>query len=183
MGFGDSEMDALKRLDAYGHLTYTLGFSDEGNEDVAEDSDRGDWLACFDFCVFTEDGKVKVAYHAVVNSDSGGFIDTVERGVVDADEAPLGLPERYIDSMYEQGVEITEQEDVDAQDCVKRWQKDLKDAIEQERVVNDDTEASDDFERSLLRDAFRDNLRACIDNAIEDGLTADEVDEILRQEI
>lgn len=180
MGFGDSESDALKRLDAYGLLTYTLGFSDEGNEDVAEDSDRGDWLACFDFCVFTEDGKVKVAYHAVVNSDSGGFIDTVEKGVVNADEAPLGLPEKYIDTMYEQGVEITEREAKDAQDCLAKWKLDLQAAIDDEKAG----QASDDFERSLLKSAFRDNLRECINNAIEnDGLTADEVDEILREEI
>lgn len=175
-----NETEAVNSLDAYGHLTYTLGFSDEGNDDVPEDSDRGDWLACFDFVVFTENGKVKVAYHAVVNSDSGGFIDTVEKGVVDADNAPFGLPETYLDCGFDQGAEWTEQEQTDAQECIAKWKLDLQAAIDDEKAG----QASDDFERSLLKSAFRDNLRACIDNAIEnDGLTADEVTEILREEI
>jgi hypothetical protein len=175
-----TETEAMDSLDAYGHLTYTLGFSDESNEDVSEDSDRGDWLACFDFCVFTEDGKTKVAYHAVVNSDSGGFIDTTEKGIVDASEAPFGLPENYLDAGFEQGVVWTDREYKDAVACIDRWKRDLQAAIDDEKAE----QASADFERSLLKDAFRDNLRACIDNAIEnDGLTADEVNEILRQEV
>jgi hypothetical protein len=51
-------------LDAYGHLTWTIG--DE------------DWVACLDFDI-SPDGK-RYAYHVVLNCESGGFIDTLETG-------------------------------------------------------------------------------------------------------
>jgi hypothetical protein len=72
-----TDEELLASLDAYGHLTYVTGFSDEWNEDVSEDSDRGDWLACFDFKAWKHPSRgVLVAFHVVVNSDSGGCART-----------------------------------------------------------------------------------------------------------
>lgn len=59
---------ALKELDAYGHLHWTAG-----NED---------WIACFDAILV---GK-HIAYHVVVDCESGGFTDTLESGIVPATE-------------------------------------------------------------------------------------------------
>lgn len=122
----------LKSLDAYGHLTYITGFSDEWNEDVSEDSDRGDWLACFDFKVWKHPSRgVLVAFHVVVNSDSGGFIDTLESGVIEADKAPLDLPDYWTSIGMDDGTPWTEQECKDANDCQEQWEADLREAIEQ----------------------------------------------------
>lgn len=67
---------AIDDLDAYGHLTWTVG-----NED---------WIACADFTVVTDDdGEVWVAYSVVVDCESGGFVDTLESGVVRAVELPV----------------------------------------------------------------------------------------------
>lgn len=73
----------MKNLDAYGHLTWAAGWSDEWNEEVPEDSDRGDMLVAADA---VRDGD-NVRYHLVVNTDSGGFIETQEQGSVPAAEA------------------------------------------------------------------------------------------------
>ena len=127
-----TDEDQLKSLDAYGHLTYTTGYSDEWNEDVGEDSDRGDWLACFDFKVWKHPSRgVLVAFHVVVNSDSGGFIDTLESGVIEADKAPFDLPDYWTSIGMDDGTPWTEQECKDANDCEKRWEADLRKAIEQ----------------------------------------------------
>jgi hypothetical protein len=83
----DSEM--LADLDAYGHMTWTVGYGEDEEHD-------GDWLACFDFAVYAHPERgVLVAYHTVVNSDSGGFIDTLETRVVPAEQAPFNLPDYW----------------------------------------------------------------------------------------
>lgn len=73
---GPSDSEMLERLDAYGHLAYTVG-----NED---------WVACADFIVYIHPdhklGDILVAYHVVVDCESGGFIDTMSSGVLAADE-------------------------------------------------------------------------------------------------
>ena len=124
----------LEQLDAYDHLSYVVGYSDEDNEDVSEDSDRGDWLACFDFLVDRNpDGTIKVAHHVVVNTDSGGFIDTVDRGVVtlseDMKKAPFDLPDYWASIGMDHGTCWTEKEVKDSWECNKRWNRDLKEAI------------------------------------------------------
>ena len=120
----------LDELDAYGHITYGVGFSDECNEDVDEDSDRGDWLACFDFRVWKHPSRgVLVAYHVIVNSDSGGFIDTLESSVVEADKAPFDLPDYWASIGMEQDAAWTEQECKDADRCQTQWNADLKAAL------------------------------------------------------
>ena len=89
-----SDEDMLAGLDAYGHLTWNVGY----------DNDGGDWLACFDFKVFDhpERGKL-VAYHTVVNSDSGGFVDTLESVVVESAKAPFDLPDYWASIGLEHG--------------------------------------------------------------------------------
>ncbi len=54
-----------EKLDAYGHLAWTVGTED--------------WLVCFD-AIRTGD---TIRYHVVVDSESGGFTDTVEHGEFD----------------------------------------------------------------------------------------------------
>ena len=60
---GDFPAD-MPKLDAYGHMNWTVG-----NED---------WLACFD-AIRKGEG---LSYHVVVNCESGGFIDTLETGEI-----------------------------------------------------------------------------------------------------
>jgi len=116
----------LKALDAYGHLTYTVGFSDE-SEDAPEDADRGDWLAAFDAVVWKHPSRgVLVAYHVVVNSDSGGFIDTLECGVVTADKAPFSLPDYWASIGREHGTPWTEAEVKASWETQAKWTTDLK---------------------------------------------------------
>lgn len=78
----------LAELDAYGHLSYTVSYGEEGD-------DEGDWMAAADFAVGKIGRRKVVAYEVVVNSESGGFVQTVEQGVVPADEAPFGLLKHY----------------------------------------------------------------------------------------
>jgi len=80
-------LKGLRELDAYGHLTWSVGF---------DSPDGGDWLACFDFDVVRDaDGKRWIVYQTVVNSDSGGFVDTLESCVVEIDQAPVNLPDYW----------------------------------------------------------------------------------------
>lgn len=112
-----------RELDAYGHLTYTVGWSDEWNEDVPEDSDRGDWMACFDFTV-SECGQW-LAYQVVVNSDSGGFIETVDEGEVPIAEAAklADLPDYWLS--VGDNEELTEAEARDSARCIELWRRDI----------------------------------------------------------
>ena len=106
-----------------------MGWSDEFNDDVPEDSDRGDWLACFDFNVFADEDGVKVAYHVIVNSDSGGFIDTLEQSVVPADKAPFDLPHYWQGIGLEHNPNWTPAETEAAHSANERWNQDLKKAL------------------------------------------------------
>lgn len=124
----NAEKEALESLDAYGHINYGVGWSDE-SEDAPEDADRGDWLACCDFAVFEdEDGNTMVAYHVVVDSDSGGFIDTLETKVVPADKAPFNLPAYWMDIGMEQVV-WTESEYQEGLRINEDWNRDLASAL------------------------------------------------------
>jgi hypothetical protein len=112
----DEEM--LAELDAYGHLQWTVGY----------DNDNGDWLACFDFDVFDhpERGKL-VAYEVVVNSDSAGFIDTLDKGVVEADKAPFNLPDYWMGIGIDNGPEDWSDQDIEDSSRVNAsWNDALK---------------------------------------------------------
>ena len=84
----DGDFLANAGLDAYGHLTWTVG--------------NDDWVACFD-AVLSPD-KTRIAYHAVVDCESGGFIDTIESGVIPVEKATnlMNLPDSYLDVCCEQ---------------------------------------------------------------------------------
>jgi len=151
--------ELIAELDAYGHLTWAVGYSDEWSEDnvcpcpmvwepgkpvkapeYRDDSctkcggreHRGDWLACFDFKTFDcPDRGILIAYHVVVNSDSGGFIDELESGVVTPDKAPFDLPDYWASVGMEGGTAWSEEEVKDSWDCNKRWNEELKRLIEQ----------------------------------------------------
>lgn len=161
----DDEM--MGELDAYGHLSYVVGFSDEWAEDrvcdcstvrpeIVFDEDkgptckkcggreyRGDWLACFDYHVYTDpDCVTKLAYHVVVNSDSGGFIDTLETGCItfnplEPDEMmkalkqiPYDLPDYWTSIGMEHGTVWLEAEVKDANKCQEKWKAALKKDLE-----------------------------------------------------
>jgi len=123
----DSEM--LAGLDAYGHLTWVVGFTGEFDEDEAPD--RGDWLACFDFKVFQHpDRGVLVAYHTVVDSDSGGFIDTIEAHVVEAAKAPFDLPSYWLSIGLDVDPDSWTEEDIkEAEKANTAWNADLRRAL------------------------------------------------------
>ena len=73
-------------LDAYGHLTWTVGDSD--------------WIACFDVDV-SPCGRF-YAYEVVVDCDSGGFTDTPEsgRGPIEEIDTLKGLADYWL-GIYE----------------------------------------------------------------------------------
>ena len=125
-----NDEERLKLLDAYGHLRWVVGFGGDEDENGWY---QGDWLACFDFHVDIDpSGRVSVAYHVVVNSDSGGFIETAESGVVSADKAPLGLV-GYWTGIGMETATWTEQEIAAAHECDRRWRSALSAAISQEQ--------------------------------------------------
>jgi len=137
-------------LDAYGHLTWGIGYNDENDpednamlviakadqmsdEEIKEADlfprDCGDWTAWVDV------GRIGdyVGYHVVVNSDSGGFIDTMESGVLTVEEARRKLPsllEGWRDTASEHLVMsetwFTSEEIEDDLKTIKRWKAHLK---------------------------------------------------------
>lgn len=125
------EDDDERRLDAYGHLEWTVG-----NED---------WLACFD-AVRVPEG---IAYHVVVDCESGGFTDTIESGTVPVEEAMTlaGLPGRYADMCGEMYVDSEDFPMPDADeyaDCDRRWAEHLR-ALAAEPAPEPDEEPSDEY--------------------------------------
>lgn len=117
-------------LDAFGHLTWTVGFCAED-----EDDDRGDWIACFDFVVRRDESSIRVEYHVVVDSDTGGFTDTLEHQTVDAERAPFDIPLYWMGiSRDGHGVAWTGEEVEAALETNERWNEALRDAIVNERA-------------------------------------------------
>jgi len=110
-------MTEENKLDAYGHLTWTVG-----NED---------WIACFDARRVT-DG---IEYHVVVDCESGGFTDTIEHGTVPATVegiVPLFvLPGRYADMCVEMYLDKPADDqdgygEVEWQDTDASWRRHLE---------------------------------------------------------
>jgi len=92
--------------------------------------DRGDWSVHFAFIVWKHPSRgVLVAYEAVVNSDSAGFIELAENGVVKADQAPLNLPDRHISYGMDHDTAWTDAEMDEAYLCQEKWKRDLEEAI------------------------------------------------------
>lgn len=109
-------------LDAYGHLEWTVG-----NED---------WLACFDAVLSPE--KERIAYHIVVDCESGGFTDTPESGVIRVDDEnaikSLGAaPLYWADICSEHYINEPDMAPVyeETEACAKRWQAHLAGLVKQ----------------------------------------------------
>jgi len=83
------KMRLLKKLDGYGHMSWTVG-----NED---------WLACADAVVGRFNGKVFVATHVVVDCESGGWVEAFHKAVlpVEGGEPPRGILDGYLDTCCE----------------------------------------------------------------------------------
>jgi hypothetical protein len=128
-----------QKLDAYGHLTWTLGNSD--------------WMACFDAIRVGDD----ILYHVVVDCESGGFIDTVEKGVLPVSEAKglINLPSEYIDAGMENHLSARRQKYPTGRfgyrDCEKRWARHIKQLIQQEPELEPEDEMGDLRKAALNR--------------------------------
>lgn len=132
-----SDDDLLKQLDAYGHLNFVTGWSDEWSESSEDsNSNRGDWLACFDYLVHEcPDRGTVIAYHVVENSDSCGYIQESEKGVIIASKVDsiLGLVQRWTD----RGVDIAAENDASwtqaemgaATTASEKWQESLRSSL------------------------------------------------------
>jgi len=84
------QQSLLDTLDAYGHMTWTVG-----NED---------WTACADAAVGRFDGKLFLAWHVVVDCESGGFTETLEKGCEEIAKdrlPPQGILHPYLDTCAE----------------------------------------------------------------------------------
>jgi len=78
-------------LDGYGHMNWTVG-----NED---------WVACADASLGRFKGRLFLAYHVVVDCESGGFTDTLDRGfeeILPGSEPPKGILSNWLDTCWEQ---------------------------------------------------------------------------------
>lgn len=94
----DSVPDDEEKLDAYGHLNWTVGTDEEKQED-------GEWMACFD-AIYNRDTNT-IDYEVVV--DGGSFVDTPETGSIpawDKDKVAglKSLPEYWQDIGIEHGL-------------------------------------------------------------------------------
>lgn len=124
-----------RELDAYGHLTWTLG-------DL-------DWMACFDAVrVGTE-----IHWHVVVNCESGGWIDTLETGAARVDDSKamaqlIELPGRYVDSAIENHLMARQQREpvgrLAYRACEKAWAKHIRQLIKEAPSEEDIEEAHAD---------------------------------------
>ena len=124
-----TEANNEDKLDAYGHLEWTVG-----NED---------WVACFD-AVRVPDG---IAYHVVVDCESGGFTETTESGTTPLSEAVAelaSLPWRYADSFIEQGYD-EELDLAEIEDCAKRWEQHLLALVATPEPECEEEHESDDY--------------------------------------
>ena len=103
-----TDQDLLDQLDGFGHLTWTVG-----NED---------WMACFD-AVRHDD---RIAYHVVVDCQSGGFVETVENGVIAAKDVKdlETLPGKYADICMGQ-YHDQEYGEISYADTVAEWKRHL----------------------------------------------------------
>jgi hypothetical protein len=144
------------KLDAYGHLNFVVGFDDSDDEEpdeplvvLAKAADMteeeieaideqtgprscGDWIACADYDRIGD----HVGYHVVVNSDSGGFIDTLDQGVYTVEEARKHLPgllETWDDvaseNLVNSGDWFTDLETEENKKAIERWKAHLKEAL------------------------------------------------------
>lgn len=144
------------KLDAFGHLSWGVGYNDECDPDplpamaiiakVAEgDLDEEDVEAlslypreCGDWTAWVDVDRIGdwVGYHVVVDSDAGGLTDTVESGVLNLKEARRELPwllDGYRDTaseyLSESGTWFTPEEIAEDLKTIQRWKDHLKELL------------------------------------------------------
>jgi len=120
-------MTEENKLDAYGHLTWTVG-----NED---------WIACFDARRVT-DG---IEYHVVVDCESGGFTDTIEHGTVPATAEGIAnllcFPSYWADICSEHYIDDDTYGPVEWQETDASWRRHLEFLLTVEPDEDDEDEA------------------------------------------
>lgn len=141
-------------LDAFGHLNWVVGFDENSDPDPDSEMlviakadqmtdeeleeatmfprDCGDWIACVD----AQRIGNYVGYHVVVDSNCGGFTDTLESGVLTVEEARRKLPsllEGWRDTAAEHLVMFstwfTKRETEDNVETIQRWKEHLKEIL------------------------------------------------------
>lgn len=123
---GPTDDEMLSKLDAYGHLNYTVG-----NED---------WVACADFKVFIHPERdILVAYHIVVDCESAGFTDTPENGVFSRKELgdgwfPLWQYADICCEFYAGAKEFGSPDPEDVEKTASRWNRDLMASVKRAEV-------------------------------------------------
>lgn len=112
-------------IDAYGHMSYGVGFWQTDDEQY--DEERGDWQAYADFDADSHPDFV--AYHVVYNTESGGAIETIEEGVLSREEAELKLPSLLsyfrdvaADHADATGHWFTDDEDKQNDEVIAKWE-------------------------------------------------------------
>lgn len=128
--------DPPDELDAYGHLTWTVGATDD-------QPDGGEWIACFD-AVYDENTNM-IRYQVVV--DGGSFVDTPEKGSVSPDdlEGLKSLPDYWHSIGLEHGLLMDEEQLAETR---KSWASHIDDLYKQAcdiEIVEDITEQSLDY--------------------------------------
>jgi hypothetical protein len=125
--------DDDEKLDAYGHLTWSVGALDEQPDDLG-----GEWMACFDAIYNPVTNEIE--YQVVV--DGGNFVATPETGsCLACDESAVqglkDLPEYWHDIGLEQGLAMDD-------DCLKAtvesWAKHIDD-LASRAISREDMEA------------------------------------------
>jgi hypothetical protein len=110
-----SDFEMLKELDAYGHLNWVVG--------------NDDWIACFD-AIRHDD---RIAYHVVVDCESGAFTDTLESRIVPATEAgvkdAMNLPEFWANICSEHYHGRRGFGRITWKRCRRSWQRHLRDLL------------------------------------------------------
>lgn len=110
VAFDDFEEALLDTLDGYGHENWTVG--------------NKDWVACADAALGRFRGRLFLAWHVVVDCESGGWIDTIEKSTVEiTPEAtpPTGVLSQYLDNCMEFHIDKQDDEDfrIDVDQCLE----------------------------------------------------------------
>lgn len=142
----DSESHGEK-LDAHGHLNWTVGSKEE---------DDGVWMACFDASY--EEVTNTIVYHVVV--DGGNFVITPEKGRIPAHDSEKvswlkTIPERW----HEVGYEAADGLEMDGEllkETLKDWVKHI-DSLAAQAIDPDDEcavneQSADFFDRYISGD-------------------------------
>lgn len=137
--------DPPDELDAYGHLTWTVG--------AVEDEADGEWMACFNAAY--DENTNTIRYEVVV--DGGSFVDTPERGSVSPDNLDYlkGLPDRWHEIGLEASAGLLMDEELLAE-TRKSWTAHIDDlykqACDSEEIEATTEQSLDYFNRHIAGD-------------------------------